>query len=200
MMKVIEACKAIQDVRDNAVIVSTMGSLIAFDRLELQQPKLGSVPLMGGAACLGLGLALGHPQRKVIVVDGDSSLLLQLGGLATVAGQRPRNFYHFVINNRTQFAGFSNVTVPGAGHVDFAAMAAAAGYASTLKIENVQTLTELLPRILQSEGPVFVELSVEPDAPSLSKDTPQKEWSQVRFTRMGDEARALQRILEVVNE
>jgi thiamine pyrophosphate-dependent acetolactate synthase large subunit-like protein len=195
MMNVLDACKAINDKRGDAVVVSTMASLIAFDKLDQQQPRLSSVPLMGGAACLGLGIALGTPGRKVIVVDGDSSLLLQLGSLATVSGQKPTNFYHFVVNNRTQFAGFANVKVPGAGAVDFAAMALAAGYMSAIKINDLATLQSKMSGILESTGPVFVELAIEPDVPSLSGQTPQKEWSQVRFTRMGDEARALRELL-----
>lgn len=200
MMHVIDACEVIRDARADAVIVSTMGSLIAFDKLDLQQPRLSSVPLMGGAACLGLGLAMGTPDRKIIVVDGDSSLLLQLGSLATVAGQKVKNFYHFVINNRTQFAGFANVTVPGAGAVDFAAMASAAGYASAIKVDELISLKETIGGILESEGPVFVELKITPDAPSLSRQNPQKEWSEIRFTRMGDEARALQAYLGIRGE
>lgn len=195
MMNVLDACQVIKDSRHDAVIVSTMASLIAFDKLDLQQPRLSSVPLMGGAACLGLGLAMGEPGRKVIVVDGDSSLLLQLGGLATVAGQKPKNFYHFVINNKTQFAGFSNVSVPGAGVVDFAAMATAAGYASAIRIDSLASLKEKITGILASMGPVFIELAIAMDAPSLSRQAPQKEWSEVRFTRMGDEARSLRTFL-----
>ena len=100
-----------------------------------------------------------------------------------------------VINNKTQFAGFSNVSVPGAGVVDFAAMATAAGYASAIRIDSLASLKEKITGILASMGPVFIELAIAMDAPSLSRQAPQKEWSEVRFTRMGDEARSLRTFL-----
>ena len=49
---------------------------------------------MGGAAALGLGLALAQPERRILVVDGDGSLLMQLGTLASVAGAAPANLFH----------------------------------------------------------------------------------------------------------
>ena len=54
---------------------------------------------MGSASTIGLGIALAQPQRKVIVVDGDGSLLMQLGSLVTIAGAAPANFFHFVFEN-----------------------------------------------------------------------------------------------------
>ena len=54
---------------------------------------------MGGASSLGLGLALARPDRRVIVFDGDGSLLMQLGSLATIAGAAPRNLVHFLFKN-----------------------------------------------------------------------------------------------------
>lgn len=61
------ACNVILSARKDAVLVATMGSMVAMDTLGAQQPRVSSVPLMGGAPGLGLGLALAHPERKVIV-------------------------------------------------------------------------------------------------------------------------------------
>src|SRR6266849_10721740 len=60
---------------------------------------LDIVGCMGSASTIALGIALARPDRKVIVVDGDGSLLMQLGSLVTIAGAAPANFYHFVIEN-----------------------------------------------------------------------------------------------------
>ena len=57
------------------------------------------VGFMGGASSIGLGLALAEPERRVVVLDGDGSLLMQLGSLATVAGAKPPNYIHFLFNN-----------------------------------------------------------------------------------------------------
>ena len=54
---------------------------------------------MGSASSIGLGLAVARPDKKVMVLDGDGSLLMQLGSLVTIAGQSPANLYHFVFAN-----------------------------------------------------------------------------------------------------
>lgn len=190
-MNILTACEIIGRVRGDAVLIATMGSMVAFDKLGAQQPRLSSVPLMGGAPSLGLGIALAKPQCKVVVVDGDASLLLQLGGLVTVAGQQPRNFFHFVIHNGTQFTGLSNLPVPGARRVDFAGLAQAAGYAKVLKFSDQQTFENAIEGILADVGPIMIELMIEPDEPTFTPVNPQKDWTDLQFTRMGDEARRL---------
>ena len=190
-MNTLSVCEAIARVRGDAVIVGTMGSMLAFDKLGVNEGRINSVPLMGGAASLGLGIALAHPQRKVLIVDGDASLLMQLGGLATVAAQRPRNLYHFVVNNGVQFAGIYNLDVVGKGRVDFAGLARAAGYASSQRFSELGPFAKDLPGILAAGGPAFVELVVEPEKPVFGKEHPQTEVPDRQFTRMGEEARAL---------
>lgn len=116
-MRMGEACHLIANARGENVIVATMGAMFAFDALNVTERRLSSVPLMGGAASLGLGLALARSSVGVIVVDGDASLLMQLGGLVTVAESGPTQFVHFVVENGVQFAGASNLPTPGAACV-----------------------------------------------------------------------------------
>ena len=190
-MNTLSICEAIAGIRGDAVIVGTMGSMVAFDKLGVKDGRINSVPLMGGAASLGLGIALAHPQRKVLIVDGDASLLMQLGGLAGVVAQAPRNLYHFVVNNGVQFAGLYNLDVAGKGRVDFAGLARAAGYASSQRFSELAPFAKDLPGILAAGGPAFVELVVEPEKSIFGKEHPQTEVPERQFTRMGDEARAL---------
>jgi len=190
-MNTLSVCEAIAGIRGNAVIVGTMGAMVAFDKLGVNEGRINSVPLMGGAASLGLGIALAHPERKVLVVDGDASLLMQLGGLAGVVAQRPRNLYHFVVNNGVQFAGLYNLDVAGKGRVDFAGLARAAGYASSQRFSELGPFAKDLPGILAAGGPAFVELVVDPEKSIFGKEHPQTEVPDRQFTRMGDEARAL---------
>lgn len=184
-------CEVIASVRGNAVIVSTMGAMLAFDELKVDHGRISSVPLMGGAASLGLGIALAHPERKVLVVDGDASLLMQLGGLVGVATQQPGNLFHFVINNGVQFAGMYNLGVAGGGRVDFAGIARAAGYAAAHRFTELAPFVRELPGILAVAGPAFIELVVEPEKSVFGKEHPQNEVPDRQFTRMGEEARAL---------
>lgn len=191
MMNILSACGVIQRARNNALLVATMGAMGAMDKLGAEQPRVSSVPLMGGAPGLGLGLALARPDQKVIVVDGDASLLMQLGNLVTVAANKPANLYHFVICNGTQFSGMSNLPAPGDGNVDFCAMARAAGYRDAQRFDQEDAFAAAIDSILAGVGPRFVALHVEPDPPKFSAATPQQDWMDFHFKRMHQEARAV---------
>lgn len=190
-MRILEACKQISEARGERVLVATMGAMFAFDALGVTECRLSSVPLMGGAASLGLGLALARPEHGVIVVDGDASLLMQLGGLVTVADRRPANLIHFVVQNRAQFAGAANLPVPGGRDVDFCAMALGAGYASAHRFDSADALGQALPALFDAQGPVFVALEVEPEAAQFGPGKPQPEIPDRQFHRMGVEAEQL---------
>lgn len=190
-MRIQEACEQIGKARGERVIVATMGAMLAFDALGVNERRLSSVPLMGGAASLGLGLALGQPGTGVIVVDGDASLLMQLGGLVTVADAGPANLVHFVVQNGSQFTGGANLPVPGGNQADFCAMALAAGYASAHGFDNTLELADALPSLFALQGPVFVSLKVEPEPSRFGVDLPQPEMPDRQFQRMGLEAEQL---------
>ena len=143
---------------------------------------------MGVAASIGLGLALARPERKVFVFDGDASLLMELGGLVSIAHAKPKNLFHFVFNNSIQFAGLGNLDTPGARRADMVAMASACGFDSSQRITNLEVLEARLPSVLNGPAPSFVELVVEYDNPSLG-------MTDERFSRMGDEIRRIRRHL-----
>lgn len=153
--------------------------------------RISSVPLMGGAAGLGLGLALSQPARKVIVMDGDSSLLMELGGLATVSAIAPKNLLHCVVHNGTQFTGLANMKV-ATTDFQFAQVAKAAGYAHAERIADGAVWAERLPALLEMEGPIFVELMVEPVPQQTKAGFEQQELPANQFYRMGEEALAMQ--------
>jgi thiamine pyrophosphate-dependent acetolactate synthase large subunit-like protein len=190
-VKLIEACAAIAATRENRAIVATMGAMRAFDLLGCAEARLSSVPLMGGAASLGLGLALARPDVGVIVVDGDASLLMQLGVLVAVADAAPRNYIHFVANNGSQFTGGFNLPIPGSGNVDFPGLARAAGYRCASRFADEAALREALPALFAADGPIFVELAVEGEPPRFGAQAPQPEMPDLQFTRMGTEATRL---------
>jgi phosphonopyruvate decarboxylase len=190
-MDIDDACRALVAVRGDAIIVATMGAMGALDRLEVGQPRLSCVPLMGGAASLGLGIALQRPRETIVVLDGDASLLMELGGLVTVAGAKPRNFHHFVMENGVQFAGMSNLPL-ASSMLDLCAMAAAAGYVSCSSHGDVESLTAALQGLLSRPGPSFTSLRITPPPASFKQGAPQRALPDWHFQRMGEEARALQ--------
>src|ERR1700686_696821 len=109
------------------IVVAVYSS--AFDWLELAPRALNyfSFGAMGIASSHGLGLALGRPQQRVIVLDGDGSLLMNLGTLVTIGAAAPRNLIPFVCRNGTYEANGGH-PIPNP-NVDFSGMAKAAGYA-----------------------------------------------------------------------
>lgn len=155
-MSCLEACTAIAKDRSDDIIVSTMTAMFAISRVSPSPLNISSVPLMGGASGIGLGLALSRPDRRIIILDGDASLLMELGSLATIAGQAPRRFLHFVFNNNRQFSGTGNLDRPAGESFDFAASALAAGYAGAVRIS---TLDELEKTFLNSDSEKVRRLS-----------------------------------------
>ena len=114
---------------------------------------------MGGAAMVGLGLALAQPKRRVIVITGDGEILMGLGSLATIGVQRPRNLAIVVLDN--EHYGETGMQETHTRHgVDLAGMAMAAGFSSTKTIRTRAELKEWAPRIREDEGPLFAVIKV----------------------------------------
>jgi sulfopyruvate decarboxylase subunit beta len=113
MMRRLDAMKAIYPQLDRCVVVTIMGAVAA----ELQ--SIGHKPnffylqhAMGLASSLGLGIALSRPDVTVVVFDGDGSVLMNLGGLTTLARYRPKNLVHVVFDNESLLSvgGFPTAT------------------------------------------------------------------------------------------
>ena len=86
-------------IADEDIVVAVYQTL--FDWMEIKPRVLNYVATgaMGQASSHGLGLALANPERKVFVFDGDGSLLMNLGALATIGEASPTNLFHFVFAN-----------------------------------------------------------------------------------------------------
>jgi len=130
-----------------------------------------SVGAMRLASSHGLGIALGRPDRKVIVFDGDGSLLMNLGTLVTIASVAPLNFYHFLSENRTYDVNGGH-TVPGGETADFAGLAAAAGYRGAHAFSDKDEFAANLGGILAGPGPVFTSLRIVPRDQTKEAPTP----------------------------
>ncbi|MGI9303578.1 MAG: thiamine pyrophosphate-dependent enzyme [Gammaproteobacteria bacterium] len=120
-----------------------------------------AVGAMGQASSHALGLALGRPDKQIIVLDGDGSLLMNLGTLVTVASVAPANLVHCVCENGTYEANGAHPT-PGSGQIDFAGLASAAGYDKTFTFDSLDDFDARIDSVLTQSGPVFVDLKVEP--------------------------------------
>lgn len=156
-MKPEDVLRLIAAARGTAICVPTMTTAPAWRDIAGEDLSVTCVGFMGGASSLGLGLALARPERRVLVLDGDGSLLMQLGSLATVAGAAPRNLVHFVFKNGVYHTSGAQ-GVPGGLSVDFAAMATAAGYRKAWTIEALADLERHLRDVMTMDGPLLVEL------------------------------------------
>jgi len=116
---------------------------------------------MGHTADLALGIALAQPSRRVICLNGDGSMLMNLGTLVSIAGSGARNLTLFVLENGT-YEITGNQSIPGAGIVDFPGLALAAGFPRVYSFNRDVGYEATLPEILALDGPIFVGVGVEP--------------------------------------
>lgn len=114
---------------------------------------------MGGAAMIGLGLALAQPARRVLVITGDGEMLMGLGALATIAVQRPKNLAVVVIDNEVYGETGMQFTHTRFG-VDLAGIAAAAGFESARTVYTQSDLETLSAALYDASGPLFADVKV----------------------------------------
>jgi phosphonopyruvate decarboxylase len=116
---------------------------------------------MGLAGPIGLGVALGRPDRRTVVFDGDGNVLMSLGALANVAALAPPNFIHCVFDNEV-YGSTGNQASPSR-HARLDAIAAAAGYRTVAAVDDAGAVTAELRRMLTSDGPHFLLVKVTPE-------------------------------------
>jgi phosphonopyruvate decarboxylase len=160
-----DCIRALARHRGDAIVVATYQA--AFDLMRIDPHPLNylSVGAMGQASSHALGLALGRPDMRVVVLDGDGSLLMNLGSLVTIAGAAPGNLVHFVCENGCYEANGSH-PLPGGDQVDFAGLARAAGIGDVSVFDALDAFEAALPGLLTRPGPVFATLKVVPGDPS----------------------------------
>lgn len=161
-MSPIDVLSILRDHRTSEIVIATMGAEREWLKLSQHPRDFYYVPSsMGQAPTLGLGLALARPDRRVVVLNGDGCMLMNLGCLVTIAEQQPQNYSLVVLNN-----GVYEVTgsqpVAGSGKVDFAAIARAAGIHNVSHIRDISSWKATASRILRGPGLEFAVVDVEP--------------------------------------
>jgi thiamine pyrophosphate-dependent acetolactate synthase large subunit-like protein len=117
---------------------------------------------MGGAAMIGLGLALAQPKRPVLVLTGDGEMLMGLGSLATLGARRPKNLSVVVLDNERYGETGMQASHTAFG-VDLAGTAKACGFPATSIITALEPLAKLRADIHRADGPLFAQIKVAPD-------------------------------------
>src|SRR5207245_6444383 len=132
----VDALQAIYPELEDRIVVTIMGAVAAeLYSLGHRANFFYLEHAMGLASSVGLGIALAQPSRKVVVIDGDGSVLMNLGGLTTLARSRPRNLVHLIFDNETLLSvgggapgGYRWFTTATSTGTDLAGIAAAAGF------------------------------------------------------------------------
>jgi thiamine pyrophosphate-dependent acetolactate synthase large subunit-like protein len=159
MMKRDQCFRALARHVTDEIVVATYSS--AVDWLEMGERTMNyfSIGAMGLDSSHALGLALGRPDRRIICLQGDGSLLMNLGCLVTIGAAAPRNLVHMVVQNNSYEANGSH-PIPNPD-VDFAGMARSAGYAHTYDFSDLANFEQQAGHVIKQEGPVFATLRVE---------------------------------------
>ena len=119
---------------------------------------------MGGAAMIGLGLALAQPERRVAVITGDGEMLMGMGALATIGVQQPANLAVIVFDNQAygETGGQASHTRNGA---DLVGVARACGFGTCLDVSDEDGLAGLAARLKDLQGPLFARVAIDPEEP-----------------------------------
>lgn len=160
MMDGIAALGVLARERAEEVVITCMSNSYDWSKVSTRpEMDLSLGGAMGKASSFALGLALARPKEPVWLLDGDGSLLMNLGCLVTVAAMAPKNLIHFVWENDA-YDTTGGQAVPGAGLFDFAAIAKGAGYPNAFVFENVEDFQNRVKEVLSLPGPTLVVLKV----------------------------------------
>jgi sulfopyruvate decarboxylase subunit beta len=177
--------------RRDQVVIATMSAGLHW--LEVSDHDLDIVynAPMGSCAAVGLGLALARPDIKVIVLDGDGALLMNLGALVTMAGPQPANLAHVVFSNGG-YAMTGGQPHPGPSSLDWAAIGRSMGLSRCFTVESLGQWHDVRPLVMATLGHVFVSVKVDITSarPSLaeigSKDPARKHHTFAGYWRTAD--------------
>jgi sulfopyruvate decarboxylase subunit beta len=168
-----DALEAIYPELEERIVVTIMGAVAAELYTLGHRPSFFYLEhAMGLASSLGLGVALALPRHKVVVIDGDGSLLMNLGSLSTLARYRPGNLLHIVFDNESLLSvgGFPTATATG---TDLAGVARACGIPRVDEADTPEQLQQAVVGALAGETLTTIVAKVEAVGPkSFHMDLP----------------------------
>lgn len=116
---------------------------------------------MGAAASIGLGVSLARPDRRVVVLDGDGNVLMNLGTLAEIGVLAPRNLFHICFDNEVYGSTGNQPTL--SSKVDLSRVAQSVGYRLVKKVDERQALEREVRKLREQPGPIFLLVKVIPE-------------------------------------
>jgi phosphonopyruvate decarboxylase len=170
---------------DDDLIISTTGKTsrevfeIRANNMQKQRDFL-TVGGMGHTASIALGMAIGQPNRRVVCLDGDGSLLMHMGSMPVIAEFKPRQFFHVLLNNGSHESVGGQAT--SASIVNFAQLANAVGYEAYAVASDVLSLQQAWISLIDKKGPVLLEVKIKSGSrDNLGRPTSSAEQNKVAF-------------------
>lgn len=153
----------LENLSGDEAIISTTGKTsrevfeLRKNRGETQRDFL-TVGAMGHTSSIALGVAMGQPDRTVVCIDGDGSMLMHLGAMAIIGSVAPANLLHIVLNNQSHESVGGQPTV--AGEIDLAALAKTLNYKAYLKASTADEVAAAVKQSKQQAGPLLIEIVI----------------------------------------
>jgi sulfopyruvate decarboxylase subunit beta len=181
-MQRFECLKILAPLCGDALAVTSAGAVTL--EWNALRPSDGNfrVRTLGLCSSIALGMALGLPERRVIALDGDGSLLMNLCSLPTIARMKPKNFLHIVFDNEVYEASGSKQTATGTG-ADLVGLARAAGIENAHWTNSVEGLAQTAKRGLSGDGPSFIGVKVSVERASVPPYPIDEVENKYRFIR-----------------
>ena len=180
-MKRYEAIEVITESLKGDELVISANGLISRELFTIKDsPRnfymLGS---MGLASSIGFGLAFSLPNKKVVVIDGDGNILMNLGSLATIGHFALKNLVHIILDNEMHASTGGQPTVSNTVRLE--EVASAAGFQVAKKVTSIENLRTVVSEVLSSEGPSFVLVKIEKGEREVPRVSHEPTYIKSRF-------------------
>jgi thiamine pyrophosphate-dependent acetolactate synthase large subunit-like protein len=184
MFKRYDALKRCLSVIGDAPCIVSVG--LTWHEWDGLRPNDGNFALktLGSGSSVGLGVALGLPHRKVLILDGDGACLMNVNGLITIGHKQPKNLIHVVWENR-MWECSGKVPAQTGQNLDLVTVAKGAGIRNALRVGTVDAFETALKNAFATDGPHFIVAEVAPSDEDSSTAYPRLEEvdNKYRFTR-----------------
>lgn len=177
----------LENLSGDEAIISTTGKTsrevfeLRKNRGETQRDFL-TVGAMGHTSSIALGVAMGQPERTVVCIDGDGSMLMHLGAMAIIGSVAPANLLHIILNNQSHESVGGQPTV--AGEIDLAALSTSLNYKAYLKASTADEVAAAVKQSKQHAGPLLIEIVIAQGSRSdLGRPDSSAEQNKISFMK-----------------